>query len=183
MKWLSVPVGKDINRKIKEVKLPEGKWRENHLNAISSAYSKCPYYNLVDYQLQEIFRFEDQYLSKLNQYIITTLTSKFVNSNVKFLNDLDVIDEKSFSDKNDRVLTILKELGATRYLSGPSAKSYLKDSQFIDEGIEIVYADYSNYKKYQQSGDSFHDEVTFLDLISWQGPLAENFLKKSDLFS
>jgi hypothetical protein len=40
---------------------------------------------------------------------------------------------------SDLILNLCKEVGATRYISGIGGRNYLKEGDFEDAGIEILY--------------------------------------------
>jgi hypothetical protein len=67
-------------------------------------------------------------------------------------------------------------LGATRYLSGPAAKSYLDVSLFQQAGIEVEWMDYTGYPIYNQLFGEFAHGVTVLDLIFNEGNNAKKYL-------
>ncbi len=52
--------------------------------------------------------------------------------------------------KNENLIHLCKSVGATRYLSGPAASSYLEPQLFANAGIKLSYMDYSGYPEYSQ---------------------------------
>lgn len=182
LRWMSIPVGQSIQRKIRDVDLPAGSWRDKHLEMFEAAYSESPFYAEASEVLDHGLASSESGLSGLNQSIIAHVTENYVSNKVEFLNDVDVIDKPSDLEKNARLVEILRQLGATQYLSGPSAKSYINTHEIEKIGVEVKYANYENYKKYRQSGEEFHDHVTFLDVIAWNGLQSSEFLKKEQLF-
>jgi hypothetical protein len=182
LRWMSIPVGQSIQRKIRDVELPSGPWRQKHLDMFEVAYSECPFYEEAVDVLNRGFSNSKESLSGLNQNIITHVTEKYISTKVTFLNDLDVIENPSEFDKNTRLVEILRELGATQYLSGPSATSYINTNEIEKIGVEVKYANYQNYREYVQSGEEFHHQVTFLDVIAWNGLRSSTYLKNEELF-
>jgi len=107
---------------------------------------------------------------------------KFIEAIIKILgiktkiicsSDLDY-DRKL--TKTDRLIAILKELNATSYLSGPSAKNYIDESLFKKENIELEWMDYSGYMEYPQLYPPFVHEVSIIDLILNTGPNAPYYM-------
>jgi hypothetical protein len=80
-------------------------------------------------------------------------------------------------EKTERLVQICKSLGAEEYISGPAAKSYLNEDLFRDNGIEVRWADYSNYPEYRQPHPPFEHSVSIIDLLFNEGPEAQHFLK------
>jgi len=65
---------------------------------------------------------------------------------------------------------MLKEVGCTTYLSGPSAKSYLTKESMAEHGIKLEWMNYEGYPEYHQLYPPFEHGVTILDLIFNEGP-------------
>jgi hypothetical protein len=70
--------------------------------------------------------------------------------------------------KTDRLIQILQHVGATHYMSGPSARDYIEQEKFDSAGIELSYIEY-NYPEYQQLYPPFDPYVSILDLLFMTG--------------
>jgi hypothetical protein len=81
-------------------------------------------------------------------------------------------------DKNRKLLSLCMKAGATRYLSGPSARQYFDHDLFKAAGIEVFFADYSGYPEYNQFFGGFIHEVSVLDLVFHTGPRAVAYMKR-----
>ena len=68
----------------------------------------------------------------------------------------------------DRLVNLLKQVGADTYISGPAAKGYLAGQEhlFSENNIHIVYKDYTGYPSYQQLSEPFEHAVSILDMIA-----------------
>ena len=91
-----------------------------------------------------------------------------------------IIDSRELNlvgDKVERLINACNKLKATKYLTGPAAKSYLDEDLFYKNKIEIEWMDYSNYKEYKQLFPPFEHGVSILDLIFNEGPNARSFMK------
>jgi hypothetical protein len=71
--------------------------------------------------------------------------------------------------KTDRLLSVLKKVGATHYISGPSAKDYIENDKFEAAGITLEYIDY-RYEEYPQLHPPYDPQVSVLDLLFMTGP-------------
>jgi hypothetical protein len=80
-------------------------------------------------------------------------------------------------NKHKKVLDLCKKAGAGVYLSGPSAKAYIDENLFNENGIEIKWMDYNCYPEYRQRFPPFDHHVTILDLILNEGNEAVEFMK------
>jgi hypothetical protein len=80
--------------------------------------------------------------------------------------------------KTERLIQLLKKVGATTYLSGPAAQSYLNENLFRKNGIRLEYKTY-DYPPYPQMWGDFVGNVTVLDLIANTGLSARDYLKST----
>ena len=90
-----------------------------------------------------------------------------------FLNSLDYAIK---GKRQERVISLLKQVNANMYISGPAGKSYIDPISFQQEGIELIWKDYSRYPKYQQLSPSFEHAVSVLDLLFNTGPEAPYYI-------
>ncbi len=77
--------------------------------------------------------------------------------------------------KTERLINVLSEVGATHYLSGPSARSYLQEECFTAAGISLEWMEY-DYPAYQQLHGPYDPHVTVLDLLFMTGNRAPEFI-------
>jgi hypothetical protein len=82
--------------------------------------------------------------------------------------------------KTDRVINILKQVGATYYYCGPLASSYMEPDKFERAGIPFEYMQY-NYPEYPQLYPPYDPHVSILDLLFMTGEKAgQYFYRLSD---
>jgi len=79
--------------------------------------------------------------------------------------------------KTDRLVEILLAVGATHYISGPSAKDYIENEKFESAGITLEYMEY-NYPEYPQLYPPFDPYVSILDLFFMTGSEACNHISE-----
>jgi len=174
LEWLTVPVGKNIHRLICEVEIKDSSWQKKHWGKILSNYRTAPYFK----EYKELF--EEIYLntiwtslSELNQHTIKKISIDIFSITTKFN------DSRNFNlsgKKEKRYIPLLKQLGVTEYISGPSAKHYLTEEMLEKEGIKLTWLDYSNYREYNQLFPPFKHDVSVLDLIFNEGPNAKEYM-------
>jgi len=172
--WLTIPVGTSKDRLICEVILNDAKWQRKHWQTLKNNYIKAPYY--ARYQSF----FEDIYcgrqwgsLSELNQHLIKTISQDLLGINTQFADSRDYSPE---GKKLDRLVSIVSQAGAARYVSGPAAKDYIQESAFSDIGIEVLWKSYSSYPEYPQIFPPFTHGVSILDLLFHTGPEASWYI-------
>jgi hypothetical protein len=73
-------------------------------------------------------------------------------------------------------LSICRQAGATRYLSGPAARGYLDVDRFAEAGIVVDWMDYSGYADYHQLHPPFEPALSIVDLLFNEGSRAPHFL-------
>lgn len=175
-KWLSIPVevkGKFF-QKINETLIADSSWAKSHLDILKQNYRTAACYNEVKDWVEGLYNnCNYKYLSEINEYFIREIniylgiTTKIIRSEAFVLAE----------DRNERLINICKELGASKYYSGPAAKSYMNEDLFLENAIEVEYFDYSNYKEYDQLFPPFEHGVTVLDLIFNCGKNSYKYLK------
>ena len=67
--------------------------------------------------------------------------------------------------KNEVLKNICLQTGASTYLSGPSAKSYIEPYLFSQNNISLEWMSYENYPSYTQLWGTFNHHVSIIDLL------------------
>jgi hypothetical protein len=172
--WLTIPISKSaVNLPIHQVQISDSRWQKKHFLAIKACYSKSQYFDDQFDLIKKIYEETTwSHLSDLNEYIITTI-SELLGIKVKFIRSSELNLEGT---KMDRLLHLLKQIGADEYVSGPSAKEYIDEKRFESEGIKLVYKQYL-YPEYHQLWDgAFNHKVSILDLLFNMGPKAPYYI-------
>lgn len=172
--WLSIPTGQDIGRLIYEVTLPDPTWQKKHWKTLVQNYAKAPYFGLYEAFFREVY-LEKTWtsLSDLNQFLTREIATSFLGIKTKFT---DSRLYKPEGNRLDRLLDLLKKIGATSYVSGPAAKDYIDTKAFKSSKIELAYKDYTGYPEYPQFYPPFSHYVSILDLLFQTGPNAPDFI-------
>lgn len=172
--WISIPVGTDLNRRICDVIPSNIHWQKKHWKTLSQLYRKAPYFEMYWAFLEHFYReCEWRSLSQLNQYLIKHIAQEFLGINTQFLNSSELAKE---GKRAERLLLILKGIGAKVYVSGPAARAYIEPEAFEALGIELIWKDYSGYPEYPQFFPPFRHDVSILDLLFHTGPDAPYYI-------
>ena len=167
-KWLSIPVGTSANRLICQVEMVDAGWQRSHWDSLQQQYKKCPFFKLYRPFLEDVYLARKwTNLSDLNQFLVRSIYQQFLKITTQFR------DSREFQltgQKLDRLLDLVVQSKATRYISGPAAKEYIQPERFAALGIELVWKDYANYPQYSQPYPPFEHGVTILDLLFNVGP-------------
>lgn len=173
--WLTVPTGTALDRRICDVTLPsDQRWAEKHWKTLRQYYGKAPYFALYADLLRYVY-IECTWttLSELNQYLIRTISRELLGISTAFADSREYV---LTGRKQERLLQLLHAVGATTYLSGPTARSYIDPEAFARAGICLRYKDYTGYPEYPQFHPPFDHHVTILDLLFHTGPRAPHYI-------
>lgn len=175
-KWLTVPVSKADGsfQNIDALQLPLP-FLDKHWQSITNAYARAPYYKTFGPKLESLYKAAATFthLSDLNRHFLTALASH-LGFDTQFVLSRELT---AGGAKTDRLLGICRELGATRYLSGPAARAYLETDKFDAANVQVEWMDYSGYPTYPQLHGSFDPGVSVIDLLFNTGDNARDFMK------
>ncbi len=176
-RWLTVPCGSHGRRLINQVELPDPRWQHDHWEAISRAYSRTPFFaEYRDFFAELYLGKQWERLAEMNRAFVTGICRELLGVETRFR---DSTDYDLHGAKTDRLLDLLGQEGAAVYLTGPTARNYLDEHAFRDQGVDVEWMDYGGYEEYAQLFPPFEHGVTVLDLIFNEGPNARNLLKSS----
>lgn len=171
--WLTIPVGTDLKRRICDVAIPDERCGQKHWTVLAANYQRARHFAETAAWLKPYFDEAWTSLSELNQRLIAAICAS-LGIEVKLSRSHDYVAE---GDRNGRLVALCHEVGATTYLSGPSARNYLDVETFNRNGITVRWMDYSGYADYPQLWNSFEPQVSILDLLFNCGPDSRRFLK------
>ena len=172
--WLTIPVGGDLNRLISEVTFQDQRWAKKHWKSIQQYYSRAPFFKQYQDFLEDVYlNHQWSRLSELNQHLIRHIAHEFLGIKTEFR------DSSEFNlqgKRQERLLELLKQVGADSYISGPSAKNYIEEAEFEKAGIRLSYVSYEGYPEYPQFFPPFSHQVFILDLLFHAGPKTPDFI-------
>lgn len=175
LKWLTIPVevkGKYF-QSINQTIISEIDWNVSHCMQLKQNYNKAPYFKEFYPWVEDLYKQASfKTLTEINVHFLKSICS-FLEIKTEFM---DSRDFKLIEGKTERLVSICKDLGATDYYTGPSAKNYMDESLFFKENIGIKYFDYSGYHEYSQLNPPFEHGVCIWDVIFNTGANAKNYL-------
>jgi len=80
-------------------------------------------------------------------------------------------------DATGRLIENCRAREAEVYVTGPTARAYIEAARFAAAGIELCFANYSGYPRYDQGTEPFDDHVSLLDTLFNCGPDTRGHLK------
>jgi len=176
--WLTIPVyARGVQQSktaINEIQIvnDDDDWNETHWKSIELAYHKAPFFNDYAFLINEFYQRKPTYLADFTIETTIALAYQLGINNTDFICSSTLEVEGS---KTERLINILQKVGATHYISGPSAKEYIDEVQFIKAGISLEYMAY-NYGEYPQLYPPFDPQVSILDLLFMTGPQALTYI-------
>lgn len=176
--WLTVPVktaGKFGDLSINEVGIADEKpWAPKHWQTLRLNYSKAPFFIQHAPFFERIYARPWKKLADLISEITAYLLDAFgIHTRLYFSSQM-----KSSGKKDERVLTLCRQLGATVYLSGPLGRNYLRENLFGGEKIAVRYHDY-HHPTYPQVHPKFEPYMAAMDLLFNAGPASLEILMKN----
>jgi hypothetical protein len=179
LQWLTIPVevkGK-FEQRIRDVVISDPKWQRSHLGVLKQAYAKAPYFDWLYPLLERTYaELTNASLTEVNVALLRWLCSLLgIRTTFQYSWEYELHEERT-----QRLVNICRDLKATKYLSGPAAKTYMEEALFTEAGIQVSYMDYSGYPEYEQFYPPFEHGVSILDLLFHTGPQALQYMKYAE---
>ncbi len=176
LQWLTIPVlCKGAQTKhIPILQIPicwDRPWNHDHWLTLKSAYSKAPYFQNYAPLLEEFYQRHYELLADFTIDITVALTRELGIDHTRFIRSSSL---QTSEGKNERLLNIMRQIGGTHYISGPSAKGYLDEKMFHEAGFEVEYMVY-DYPEYEQLYPPYEPYVSILDLFFMKGPASIHY--------
>lgn len=175
--WLTIPAyskGSKINHTpINEIAICwNSPWNGKHLTTLKQAYRRAPYFTKYLPLLEEIYCQTPNLLADFTIKSTIVLARELGLTQTRFMRSSEL---GIGGRKTDRVISILGAVGATHYITGPSARDYLEVDKFEDIGVTVEYMDYT-YPTYPQLHPPYDPYVSILDLLFTVGPAALDYI-------
>ena len=169
--WLTIPVensGK-YHQRINETRIADPRWAGAHLQTLQHSLARAPRYkDWLKPRLQSWYAAASALpmLSDVNRVLIQAVMQELgITTQLHSAQDLPQNAERSA-----RLLGMCQALGATTYLSGPSARSYLDEGLFQQAGIAVEWMDYPAYPSYPQANGAYDPAISILDTLAYLPP-------------
>jgi hypothetical protein len=176
VQWLTVPVlaKHRFTQKIRETEIDGTGWAADHWKALIQNYRRAPHFAEIAAWLEPLYlRREYRRISELNRHFIEAICG--------YLGIATVISNSWDYDlgegKTERLVSLCMQAGATEYISGPAAKSYVEEALFAAQSMKLTWFDYAGYPEYPQLWGEFTHGVTILDLLFNCGKDTPRYMK------
>lgn len=176
-RWLTIPLH-STDRHMQETSIGEmrtaedANWRRKHFETLRHNYARAPYFARYRPLLEHWYAAPAPLLAEFTIRTTIELARELGITKTRFYRSSLL---ETTGTKTERLLSILKQVGATRYISGPAARNYLDSDLLETEGIEVEWMDYE-YPEYPQLFPPFEPQLSALDLLLNTGPEAGRFI-------
>jgi hypothetical protein len=166
IRWLTVPVpGHSRSRRVSEVMLESPAWQAEHARILRETFRKAPHFAQLEGVVASILEGRQwQRLVDVDRALLVTLTQA-LGIGLEFIDSADL---QLPEGRAERMLATLQQVGATHYLSGPSAREYLEPArpQFERAGIAIDYMSYPTLPAYAHVHGCYDPALSIYDVIA-----------------
>lgn len=171
--WLTVPVTAALGDAIRDVQIADARWQKKHIDGIAQSYRRAPHTAWFTDGLQPILQSPWTMLADLN----VAVTEWIFHQLGVTCRRVRASELPATGTKSELVISLCRAAGATVYLSGPGARAYQDEADFLAAGIELRYQDY-HVPAYPQCHPNlgFMPELSALDAILNLGPEARGVL-------
>ena len=167
-RWLTVPVAARGNvatgLPIHEVQIADHRWPAKHLATIRQAYARAPHVERCVELLEPHLRSGTARLADLTVGLTIALADE-LGLHTEFVRSSEL---GLAGDRMERLIAALQRVGATHYISGPAAASYLDEGRLAELGITVEYMTY-DYPAYTQLHPPYEPQVSVIDLLAMEG--------------
>jgi len=169
--WLTVPVRLKghVGENINEIEVDRSSdWEGKHLASLEHSYKRAPFFDGVMDIMARAYGRSHALLVDLDMDILREF-AKYISLETPVLMASEM---PSSGTKTERLISLLREAGAERYLSGTSAKSYLDEAMLAKAGIEVAWHGYSHpyYNQIWMKRQGFVSHLSVIDLLFNHGP-------------
>lgn len=171
--WLSVPVRAKKDTLIMDVEIDYSSgWVRKHLAILEQSYSKAPFFREHFMPFKELLEKKIPLLSDLN-IEICYLVCDWLGIKTTLIKSSTL---SCSGKKDEKLISMLRKVDGTHYLSGPAAKNYIQPHLWQEAGIGLEYISYPDYPAYPQINPGFEPQVSILDLLFMTGPDAPRYI-------
>ena len=175
-RWITVPVHHErTSQLICETAIDHSRdWRREHRQMIEANLAAAPFLVDVVGLLQPVWDARHATISQLNVAMLSAVCGYLgIRTPMRMSSEFALR-----AARTERLIELLTKVGATTYVSGPSARAYLDERKFRDVGIRLEYKAY-DYTPYRQCWGPFEGAVSIVDTIANCGSDARRLMKSA----
>jgi hypothetical protein len=170
--WITVPIVHGHPQTIKDVRIAGTDWRTKQLSVITQNYQKSPFYDELYPTIKDAINSNHELLIGLNLHLIKRIAG-LLDIHVNMVRSSEF--PYSGSEKNEKLISICKHMGADTYLCGSGGKTYVNEALFKAGKITLQWHSYQ-HPTYPQQFEGFQSNMSIIDLLFNLGPKAKEIL-------
>ncbi|MFL6247392.1 MAG: WbqC family protein [Thermoanaerobaculia bacterium] len=174
--WLTIPVhargAQTEGLPINTIRTVGQEWGREHFETLRRLYRKAPFFDMYEPWLEQAYAEPPELLADFTIQLTLDIASRLGITGTRFRRSSEL---NASGTKTERLLDVLGKVGATHYLSGPSARVYIDEKQFESAGVGLEWMQY-DYPEYPQLHGPYDPYVTVLDLMFMTGERAADYI-------
>lgn len=180
VKWLTVPLRKmPSGTNINEAMIAyDNDWVEDHIKFLEGNYSKAPHKNDMLQLVANVYDRKFNYISELDIFSIETVCDYFDLKRHREFHKSSTWQMQT--KKSERLLDIIDQFKAGKYVTGWGAMNYLDYDLFDRRKVLVEFMNY-NKSPYTQAYGDFNPFVSILDLIAYEGKEGMNYINSQSM--
>lgn len=171
-RWLTVPVNAHLDTPIDQVTIADTRWVKSHRGLIRESLGPADYFEDARQLWEAAVGDGDGLLSSLNERLLRAVCG-YLGIATRIVRSRPY---GAVGAKTERLVDLLRKVGADTYLSGSTARAYFDAKLFREAAIRLEWKSY-DYEPYPQQAGPFIGTVSVLDLIANCGPASPSHLR------
>jgi len=164
-KWVTLPVVRAYHgvRAINAVRINNSTpWRDKLLKTLQMSYRRAPYFHDIFPLLADLVNIPTDSLAEYNLSAIRSLATALQLDTSKLILGSTLSVE---GQATDLLISMVKAVGGTAYLSGHGAGGYQEDEKFAASGLELIYQDFHHPVYPQFNSKEFIPGLSVIDAL------------------
>ena len=162
-----------IETPILDVRIAENsRWQHKHWTSLQQSYSHAPYFSRYAPMLEAFYTKRADRLAELTMEMTLLIARELGITHTRFVRSSTLAITGT---KTDRLISLLRAVGADHYISGPSAQAYIDEPMLAAARSTVEYMQY-DYPEYEQLHPPYDPFVSILDLLFMKGPEAPRYI-------
>ncbi len=172
--WLTVPL---LTKGLSDLAinklriLEDSPWRKKMWRAIEASYSQSPFFATYAETVSAALDQPIDNIANLDRVLTDALLARMeIELPVMYSSAMPI-----GGVKDDLLISLCSDVGATSYISGPFGRDYIDRTKFEDAGIGLMFHDYE-HPRYEQAFPGFEPYMSMIDLLFNHGPKSKDIL-------
>lgn len=171
-RWITIPIVHHHPQMIKDVRISGSQWVKEHLQVLAQNYEKAPFFRTYFSIIEDALNFDHELLIGLNLHLLRNI-AEALGINVEMIRSSEF--PYHGQEKNEKLISMCKFMGADSYLSGSGGKAYVDEKAFSEANIKLQWHKYL-HPTYTQSFEGFQANMSIVDLLFNVGPQAKDVI-------